>query len=116
MISLHEGAATRSDGYRDTTPKALADAVDAVRIVDVREPHEYTGELGHIKQAELVPLAGVETAAKGWNKDQELVLVCRSGARSGRAAAMLATMGFGKVMNMVGGMIAWNEAGLPVER
>lgn len=115
-MTLHDSATTRSDGYRDTTPKALAEVVGSVRIVDVREPHEYTGELGHIKQAELVPLAGVEAAAAGWNKDQELVLVCRSGARSGRAAAMLATKGFGKVMNMVGGMIAWNEAGLPVER
>lgn len=116
MNGLYEEAIANVGGYRDVQPAQVAKAHDGVRIVDVREPHEYSGELGHIAAAELVPLGTVESAAKAWDKDQELVLVCRSGARSGRAASMLSSVGFARVMNMTGGMLAWNEARLPVAR
>lgn len=116
MSGLYESATTNPAGYRDVGPAQVAGAGTKVRLVDVREPHEFTGELGHIAGAELVPLATVEGAASAWSKEQEIVLVCRSGARSGRAAAALTAGGFGRVMNMVGGMIAWNEAKLPVDR
>jgi len=86
----------------------------AVRIVDVREPVEFTGELGHIEEAELVPLATVLEAAQAWDKSAPVVLVCRSGARSARAGEALVAMGFEDVTNMVGGMIAWNQEGLPI--
>ncbi len=113
---IHENAAPHAMGYRDTTPAAVAAAAGKVRLVDVREPHEFVGELGHLAGAELVPLATVEAAAAGWDKDAELVLVCRSGARSGRAAALLTQLGFTKAMNMVGGMLAVHQARLHVER
>jgi sulfur-carrier protein adenylyltransferase/sulfurtransferase len=116
MSDVYESATSHPAGYRDLAPARLGAALGDVRIVDVREPAEYTGELGHIPGAELVPLATVEAAAAGWNKDEALVLVCRSGARSGRAAAALTAQGFRRAMNMVGGMIAWNEAKLPVDR
>lgn len=116
MTSLYESAQANAGGYRDISSTQLAALGSHVRIIDVREPHELTGELGHIRGAELVPLATVDAAAKSWRKDEEIVLVCRSGGRSGRAAASLAMMGFRRVMNMVGGMLAWNEAHLPVER
>lgn len=116
MTSLYESAQANAGGYRDILPTQLALLGPRVRIVDVREPHEFTGELGHIRGAELVPLATVDEAAKNWPKDDEVVLVCRSGGRSGRAAASLATQGFRRVMNMLGGMLAWNEARLPLER
>lgn len=103
-------------GYRDLTPRELAALGGTVRIVDVREPHEYGGELGHIRGAELVPLATVDGAAKSWPKHEALVLVCRSGGRSVRAATSLCAMGFRCVMNLDGGMLAWNEARLPIER
>jgi rhodanese-related sulfurtransferase len=95
-----------------TTAKLAA----TVRIVDVREPHEFVGELGHIEQAELVPLAGLEAEAEGWDRTQELILVCRSGARSGRATEALRRLGFGGVVNMRGGMLAYNDAQLRVVR
>jgi rhodanese-related sulfurtransferase len=94
-------------------PIAVDRARGSVRIVDVREPVEFTGELGHIAEAELVPLATVLEAAESWDKSAPLVLVCRSGARSGRAGEALCAMGFEDVTNMVGGMIAWNQEGLP---
>jgi rhodanese-related sulfurtransferase len=89
---------------------------ERVRIVDVREPHEFTGELGHLARAELVPMAQVIAAAATWDRTAELVLVCRSGNRSGRVAAALAAAGFTHVINMDGGMLAWNAASLPVVR
>lgn len=115
MTVLYQTASPHPGGYRDIDLARLVAASDKVRIVDVREPAEYTGELGHIARAELVPLATVEHAAQSWSREQEIVMVCRSGARSGRAAALLASMGFRHVMNMTGGMLAWSAAHLPVE-
>jgi len=112
MSALFDNATTHPGGYRDVTPVALANAREVVRIVDVREPAEFTGELGHVPRAELVPLATLDNAAREWDREQEIVLVCRSGARSARAATLLSTMGFRRTMNMVGGMMQWNEARL----
>ena len=115
-MGLLERATPNPAGYHDIDPASVAAARADVRIVDVREPHEFTGELGHIPGSELVPLGQVEAAAASWDQEPELVLICRSGNRSGRAAAALAAKGFHRVMNMVGGMLAYNEAKLPVER
>ncbi len=113
LKGLYERSAASADGVRDVTPEQVAAVGGTARIVDVREPDEVNGELGHIRGAELVPLATVPTAAARWREDEEIVLVCRSGARSGRAAAALASAGFRRVMNMAGGMLAWNAAKLP---
>ena len=83
----------------------------AVRL-DVREDGEWTA--GHAPDAVHVRLAQVgETAARF--ADQEVLTVCRSGARSGRAAKTLAAAGV-DVHNVAGGMSAWASAGLPVVR
>ena len=116
MSALYEQGTPHAEGYRDVDVSAVAGVKNEVRLVDVREPSEYEGLLGHIAGAELVPLSTVEEAAGRWPRETELVMVCRSGARSGRAAAQLARKGFPRVMNLRGGMLAWNEAGLPVVR
>jgi rhodanese-related sulfurtransferase len=116
MGTLYERATATSSGYRDIDPTSVASAGPGVRVVDVREPHELASDLGHIAGVENVPLASVESASRTWDKEQEVVLVCRSGGRSGRVAAYLASEGFTRVMNMVGGMLSWNAARLPVER
>lgn len=95
------------------TPHDVDRLRTSIRVVDVREPVEFTGELGHIAEAELVPLGTVMDAAAKWDKSAPLILVCRSGARSARAGEALVAMGFEHVTNMVGGMIAWNQEGLP---
>lgn len=116
-----EQARVTPHGYRDLTPAevhhlgARASAGE-VRLVDVREPAELTSELGHIAGALNVPLGTIEHVAKSWPRATPVVLVCRSGARSGRAAMALASMGFPHVFNMVGGMMAWNAERLPVAR
>lgn len=116
MTILYEDAAPNPGGHRDVAPTTVAGAGGKVRLVDVREPAEYTGELGHAPGSELVPLATLESASETWDREQEIVMICRSGARSGRAAAQLTAMGFRHVMNMTGGMIRWNEEKLAVER
>ena len=103
-------------GYRDISPEALYAARGEVRVIDVREPDEYHGELGHLPGAELVPLATVGARAATWDREAELVVICRSGARSGRAAEQLTNAGFPHVMNLAGGMLAHRAAQLPVER
>lgn len=87
-------------------------------LLDVREPEEFVGELGHIAGALLVPLdalAGRLPKLLGYH-DREVVVVCRAGARSASAAAILQRAGFARVRNLTGGMLQWNRAGLPVQR
>lgn len=117
MTSLHDNAAPMPGGYRDVSVSQLAAGLPpGVRLVDVREPAEFTGLLGHIQGAELVPLATVPTVAERWPRDAEVLLVCRSGGRSAKAAAQLAERGFTRVMNLRGGMLAWNLSLRPVVR
>ncbi|MFO0745172.1 MAG: rhodanese-like domain-containing protein [Myxococcota bacterium] len=98
----------------------LAGRVDAlrgrVRIVDVREPHEFRGELGHIPEAELAPLGRLSEHAPRWDREAEIVVVCRSGGRSGAAADALARQGFKRVKNLVGGMLRWHGEGRATSR
>jgi glyoxylase-like metal-dependent hydrolase (beta-lactamase superfamily II)/rhodanese-related sulfurtransferase len=87
-------------------------------VLDVREPEEYRGELGHIPGALLIPLR--ELAARAGeletHKERKIVAVCRSGVRSTTAAAILYGLGFEHVYNLKDGMLEWNERKLPVER
>lgn len=103
-------------GYRDVSIAAARPHLSSVRVIDVREPDEHVGPLGHIEGAELIPLATVPENANGWDRAATYVLVCRSGARSSRAAAWMASAGFTELYNLTGGMMAWSDAGLPVAR
>jgi glyoxylase-like metal-dependent hydrolase (beta-lactamase superfamily II)/rhodanese-related sulfurtransferase len=87
-------------------------------VLDVREPEEFVGELGHVEGALLVPLDALERRLPklvGY-LDREVVVVCRAGARSASAAAILRRAGFKHVANLAGGMLAWTDAGLVVQR
>ena len=101
--------------YNDVEAFDVA-SMEAVRIIDVREPDEFVGTLGHIPGAELVPLQTLQQEMKAWSKNQALLVVCRSGGRSAMAAGVLADAGFDSVSNLRGGMIAYNQAGLTIER
>lgn len=114
--ALFQASKPNPAGYREIDVQTAAATQHTARIVDVREPAEFTGELGHIAGAELVPLGTLPNSSADWPRDQEILIVCRSGGRSGRAAEMLHRAGFTRVINLVGGMIAHNAAGLPVDR
>ncbi|HXQ24684.1 MAG TPA: MBL fold metallo-hydrolase [Candidatus Acidoferrales bacterium] len=87
-------------------------------LLDVREPDEFQGELGHIPRSVLVPLQELSgrTAELAPYKEQDVIVICRAGVRSATAAAILTGLGFEHVSNLKGGMLDWNDAGLPVER
>lgn len=118
MTSVHPlpNSTETMGGWREIAPGAVAHKLETVRLVDVREPSEFNSTLGHVHGAELVPLATVGDAAKSWDRTQPVLLICRSGGRSAGASRILRELGFETVYNMTGGMLAWNELGLPVTR
>jgi glyoxylase-like metal-dependent hydrolase (beta-lactamase superfamily II)/rhodanese-related sulfurtransferase len=87
-------------------------------LLDVREPSEYKGELGHISGSLLIPLKELPTRANEIeeNKNRHIVAICRSGVRSTTAAAILTGLGFEQVSNLRGGMVDWNDQKLPITR
>jgi hydroxyacylglutathione hydrolase len=106
-----------SHGIQEVHPKDLVPHLSKVRLIDVRRPEEFTGELGHIKGSELLTLGPdlLTTLEKG-SKDQHIVFICRSGARSGQATMIALDMGYKNAVNLKGGMLLWNESGLPNEK
>jgi len=82
-------------------------------LVDVREANEY--EESHIPGSHLVALSEFSDNYSSLPKDKPLIMQCRSGARSNRAAEFLLANGYEDVVNMAGGILAWVEAGLDTE-
>ncbi|CUS05749.1 Rhodanese domain protein [Candidatus Promineifilum breve] len=106
----------------DLSSLAPAVDVDTVRAVqdnpnvfllDVREPDEYAS--GHIAGITLIPMGEVAARLSELPKDKEIIVTCRTGNRSGQVADFLREQGFTNVHNMEGGIVAWEEAGYPVE-
>jgi sulfur-carrier protein adenylyltransferase/sulfurtransferase len=85
-----------------------------VVLVDTREPHEY--QEAHLENGKLVPpgLLRDEIAAAAPDKSARTILYCRSGNRSYKAAEQLEALGYTDVASMAGGILAWQEQGLPV--
>jgi len=86
-------------------------------LIDVSEPAEFAN--GHAGGARNVPfgqLAGANNKALPSNKALPLVLVCPTGARASRAVALLKQAGYENVRSLTGGLAAWREANLPVEK
>jgi sulfur dioxygenase len=104
------------DRIPEVTVEDLHRHLGQVRIIDVRQPDEFIGELKHIPGAELVTLGPElkEFLAKS-DRNEEIIFVCRSGGRSGQATAESLQLGYTKTANMIGGMIKWNEMKYPTE-
>jgi uncharacterized membrane protein YdjX (TVP38/TMEM64 family)/rhodanese-related sulfurtransferase len=96
--------AERLGGPRDTA------------VIDVRGPDEFAGPLGHIRDARNVPLGDLPTRLADLKSlaEKPIVVVCHTDKRSASAADLLDEAGFGNVRVLRGGMLRWNEAGLPV--
>ena len=109
------GAALRnlfSRPYGKVSPAEAAALVDnGAVLVDVREKAEW--QAGHAPKARHIPLGQLPVRSRELPAGRALVTVCRSGARSRRAAALLAGEGR-EVLNLAGGLHAWARAGLPV--
>lgn len=108
----------RLSGVKQVSPQEavmLFNHEDAL-VVDVRENSEFAD--GHIPKAKHIPLGqlGKRLGELEKHKNQALILVCRSGSRSAHACRMLRKAGFEKVNNLEGGIMAWEQAGLPREK
>jgi len=98
-------------------------AAEAVRLInreravliDVSDPTEYVA--GHVAGAKNVPLASLDKSADlPKNKTLPLVVVCGNGSRATRAVGILRKAGFENARSLAGGLSAWREANLPVEK
>ena len=100
---------------RELDPSVLGSRQSATRLIDVRDGAEIDGD-GHLPGAQPVPLAALQAAAAEWNRDEAIVIVCKTGVRSARAAADLAALGFNNVATVRGGLEALLKSGVQVER
>src|ERR1051326_9376588 len=117
------------DAKRRIREIGATEAAEAVKknpkilILDVREPAEWNE--GHIPGALHVPRGMLEAKAdleyanrepRLADRSQTIIVHCASGARSAMAADVLQEMGFTDVQSMAGGIVAWKEKGLPIEK
>lgn len=97
--------------YKEIGPRDLSGLPQGTRLIDVRQPEEFEGELSHLSGAELVPLATLQSAAGSWDKSAPYLVICRSGGRSSAGCDVLCKMGFTDVTNLRGGMMGVRAAG-----
>ena len=83
-------------------------------VVDVRDPGEYGA--GHILGAKNVPLSRLDEGDLAKRKERPVIVYCDGSERSSKAVAALKKQGFTRVVNLSGGLKAWQQAGLPVEK
>ena len=106
----------RSAGGPWVTPAQathLINREDAL-VVDVRDPGEYGA--GHILGAKNVPLSRLDDGELAKRKERPVIVYCDGGERAGKAISVLKKQGFARVVNLSGGIKAWQQAGLPVEK
>ena len=94
--------------------EAFARSKRGAKLIDVRSAREYARS-GHPKGAGSVPPELIKNDQTGLGRDAEILVICLSGHRSPRQAQRLAGMGYTKVSNVYGGLMAWKKAGLPVK-
>lgn len=101
--------------YDITTEEVFQNAAE-LTLVDVREPSEYSSELGHIESAYFVVLHTLPEKLTTIPTDKPIVFVCRSGSRSAQASAFAQQQGLKNTFNMQGGMYSWNQQQFPVKK
>jgi glyoxylase-like metal-dependent hydrolase (beta-lactamase superfamily II)/rhodanese-related sulfurtransferase len=96
----------------------LLASMESPLLLDVRQPEEYRGPLGHIRGARLLPLGELPRRLDELEdyRHHPVVTACQMGGRSNQAAAILIEAGFRRVCSLAGGMMRWNILGYPAER
>ena len=111
------GISKSASAYKTLSTSEAQGSLDEMLIVDVRGPDEFRGELGHIAGAHQITLGpDLEQFLKGYDRNEKMFFVCRSGKRSSEASKLAIDMGFQKVAHLEGGMMNWNQNKLPIER
>jgi rhodanese-related sulfurtransferase len=91
--------------------EAVAKRDSGAFLLDVRQPEEWNEF--HVPDSTLIPLGELASRAQELPKDEEIVIVCRSGNRSAQARDILLDAGFTQVTSMAGGLTQWRAAGYP---
>ncbi|MGH9506045.1 MAG: molybdopterin-synthase adenylyltransferase MoeB [Terriglobales bacterium] len=105
-----EAAPAAASAMQALTPHELKQELDSGKdlfILDVREPHEY--QICALPGSTLIPLGQVPARIKELDANRDIVVHCRSGARSAKAVEYLSQHGFSKVRNLTGGILAWSD-------
>jgi rhodanese-related sulfurtransferase len=102
-------------GIWEVQPHWLEEHAHEVQVVDVREPDEFAGPLGHVRGAILIPLGELAARAAELSRERPVVAVCRAGSRSAQATVILQQAGFKDVANLAGGMLRWRAEGCTTE-
>ena len=89
----------------------VSDASHQLRVIDVRQMQEIAA--GTVPKAEPLPLHTLPAKIHELSREEKLVMVCRSGARSAQACMFLQQQGFSNVYNLRGGMMGWVQSGFP---
>lgn len=118
ILLIHAELRRRLDGIQHLGPHAATQAMntEGTVVLDVREDSEY--KQGHIPNALHIPLGQLGKRLPELDKYRErpLIAYCRTGNRSGSAARLLHKHGFATVHNLAGGIVAWQNANLPVTK
>lgn len=95
-------------GVKQITTGQLKSYLDnsQIQFIDVRTPSEYKGS--HIRQFKNIPLHQLSQKLDGLSREKDVVVICQSGMRSNKASKILKQSGFKNVINVKGGMSAWN--------
>ncbi len=112
-VAAAEGELNLPDTVDPQTVAQIKDRADVV-VFDVREQYEY--DEAHIPGVTLIPLGDLPNRLSEIPTDKTVIMTCRSGNRSGQATDFLRQNGYTNVHNMAGGIVAWQQAGLPVEQ
>ena len=123
LVAVSSGAMLFMPALRGATDSGVttATAVQLINrekavLIDICEAGEYAA--GHAGGARNIPLGQLEDKLPSMvkNKAVPVILVCQSGARSGRAVAIARKLGYEKAQSLSGGLGAWKSANLPVEK
>src|SRR3954447_26866503 len=105
-----DATVTSTNEIPEITPSELAARIrrgDALELIDVREPYEL--DIARIPDVQLIPLGSLPDALPTLDNTRETVVICRTGARSGRAVRQLQAAGFRRVWNLAGGIHRWAD-------
>ncbi len=115
---IWQSFAARLRGYQESDPQLAVQLINhqEAMVLDVREDGEYRE--GHIIDSLHIPLGQLNGKLESLApyKSKPVIVGCRSGARSAHACGMLRKQGFEQVYNLRGGVMAWQNAGLPLEK
>lgn len=121
MVGCPSAGDDKSDGFKRIGFEKAFEMVNSENppvIIDVRTPGEFNNKLGHIPGSRLIPMQATADSMDVYERfrDREILLVCRSGRRSGIVGTELVAAGFQNVYNLEGGLKRWNSNNGPVER